>query len=149
MSLIYDDIVGSRFGKLSRRKRPDRRKTLKAKLKSYDEAMKLFIVQEKTEHYWNLWIRHRPVVLDIHGLEHAPRKKKHGYDYVGFRVYYKKYFGEVVNVRKHRKHPYVWQMYSDRGMLMMDVFEGCFEWIGEDPDPDLHEQTWDQLFNLF
>lgn len=112
--------------------RSDNRKLLKGKLKQWDEIDIDHIV-EVSKHYWKI---HKS------SFNFISLEKK----YVGFRTYYKKYFGQIVNVRKHKKYPHIYQIYSDRDMLMMDAFECWFEWI-KDPEP-FSEVTWDELFKM-
>lgn len=129
----------------------DKRKTFKGRLKLWEHITGTYpstvnYVSEVSKHYWKVY--HKDVWAgDPCFVRPAPewngglRKR-----YVGLRAYYLKYFGQVVNVKYHRKYPHIVQIYSNKGMFMMDAFECWFAWI-KDIEP-YKDNTWDELFKL-
>ena len=55
--------------------------------------------------------------------------------YIGFRTFYKGYFGsdKTVIVKPHKKYSNILQMFSAKGMHMMDIFN---DWVEEEVNVD-------------
>jgi hypothetical protein len=99
-------------------------KTYKVKLKSLNECLKGCEVYESSDNYWKV------VCKKDHKLNEPVK------DNIGFRTFYKGYFGDpekIVNVKEHKKFKNILQMYSDKGMHMMDIFRHWVsEWVEEE-----------------
>ncbi len=125
----------------------DTRKIYKGKLRlGINHCQHIDSITEVSKHYWKVYHSYSftsPCYKSnkMWRMPHALRKT-----YIGLRTYYLKYFGQVVNVKYHRKYPHIVQIYSNRDMLMMDAFECWFEWIK--PLEDISEVTWDDLFKV-
>jgi hypothetical protein len=116
---------------------------MKAKLKSLDECFKGCEIHESSKNYWKV------VCYKDHKLQ-APVKVK---IQIGFRTFYKNYFGsdKVINIEPHKKFANIYQMFSDKGMHMMDIFKDWVDEIIEEEEPKVPIlltnllEKWDEL----
>ena len=124
--------------------------TFKVKLKDLDSCLKDYEVEKRSDNYWKVFVKY--------DYDRSSQKQ-----FIGFRTYYKKYFGsnETVNIRKHKKFTNIYQMFSDKGMHMMDIFDDWVQaWVTElEPEIEPEEKVvpviltnllekWDELINF-
>lgn len=88
------------------------------RLKSLDKCFQNCEVIESSENYWKVL---RPGVI----------MSKHLKCQIGFRTFYTSYFGtdKTVLVKPHKKYSNIFQMFSAKGMHMMDIFN---DWVDEE-----------------
>lgn len=95
----------------------NKNKIYKAKLKPLKKCLKGCEVHENSKNYWKV----------VSWKDHKLNLTR---PYIGFRTYYKSYFGgKTVNVKQHNKYSNILQLYSDKGMYMMDIFDHWVEHV--------------------
>lgn len=112
------------------------------RLKSLDKCFQRCKIVESSKNYWKV---SKLAAVEVLGLK----------SYIGFRTFYKGYFGsgKTVIVKPHKKYSNILQMFSAKGMHMMDIFN---DWVEEEIKPkevtvipivDGLITKWEDLFN--